>query len=1006
MAKTYAAELLLKNKSLIESLNQFIKKTKELKKEFSKPIEVNAKMGSSFKNVQANINRIAPKTKSIKIEATENVTKTMNNVNRSMFEMSNKMNSTINSSMKGFSSTLSASLPKIQAIGNTMASIVNTSKVMSSVAGASAMAGAGVGMAGATALNNKNNNYDSDKKTTGIAQPKSKKATVFEAFVGGWRDSVKKAKHIYENALGEIMADSKDAFYSTDSYFGQMIDRQKKKLRELGEINPLKKYQMLQVPTGEFDIDENEQADAIFQSGYEKVPNKIVKSYRAASEKIKEMFRGMTSTIGNYFTTKLSKPISWMKNQFNKVTTWTTNIFNKCWNGVQKTGLKAAYVIERGFYHLGSATFTIYNKIVGIFSKIGSKIASYIPEPIKRAFNKVDEASKKSARQAFRAFADMTTKVGNSITKNIGSAFSKLYNKAKSIATGIAATFAGAFAFGVNDVNTQEQYITSMSHFISVDDAKRNGENTITTGQAQERAEGLFNWGTDYANDTPFQNGEVYSAINRMTQVFGYGEDGSEIEKMVKLVGDMAALNPSKTMSDAAEAIADLAVGETERMKEFGLKLTQEDLKALAGVPDQSDSLSQEQIMAAFVSLTSSGGALFETFDGGAESLSQTVSGKWSTVMGKTRQMMVDSIKPFQQDFRDILDKAIGYLDGEFGEKFKSKLGKVFQGVKDIATVNKDSEIPLVRNILNAFETLKTAISPIIENIKSKFGETGIGFETVGKLIENVAGGISSAINFLSSVINGLINVGAWLVNAFAEHPGLFKTIAVSITGLAVLGPIISLVSGAVKVFQVMTTIINGVKAAFTILNILGLGPIVLGIGAVIAAGVLLWKNWNWVCEKASELWDWLKDLWALFKETPIGEFVDGVLQKAIGGFKSLVDWVKDACGWVGELWGKFKDSNWNPFNWFNKDDSSQNAYGKGRVPYDGYKASLHEGERILTSRQAAQMDAGMLPGQGGNVTNTISININGANDPDTTARLVVQRLKETLENTSVKSFA
>ena len=64
----------------------------------------------------------------------------------------------------------------------------------------------------------------------------------------------------------------------------------------------------------------------------------------------------------------------------------------------------------------------------------------------------------------------------------------------------------------------------------------------------------------------------------------------------------------------------------------------------------------------------------------------------------------------------------------------------------------------------------------------------------------------------------------------------------------------------------------------------------------------------------------------------------------------------------------------------------------------------LHEGERILTSRQATQMDAGLL-GTGGNITNTISISVNGSGDPDATARLVVQRLKETLENTSVKSF-
>ena len=165
MAKTYAAELLLKNKGLIESLNQAVKKTKELKKELDKPIEVNAKLGSSFKNIESRIDKIAPAKKIIKIEATENVTKTMNNVNRSMFEMSNKMNSTINSTMKGFSTRLSASLPKIQAIGNTMAAIANTSRLASNIARASAassLVGAGAGVAGIAALSRRNNNNNND----------------------------------------------------------------------------------------------------------------------------------------------------------------------------------------------------------------------------------------------------------------------------------------------------------------------------------------------------------------------------------------------------------------------------------------------------------------------------------------------------------------------------------------------------------------------------------------------------------------------------------------------------------------------------------------------------------------------------------------------------------------------------------------------------------------------------------------------------------------------------
>ena len=1006
MAKSYSATLQLKDANMVNTLKKASQAAKDLQKSLQAisktPVTINAKLGSSFKNVEANINRITPKSKTIKIEATENVTKTMNQVNRQMFEMSNKMNSTINTSMKGFTSRLTASLPKLQAMSNTMAAIANTSRLISAASGASVLAGAGAGIAGAAALKGTRITQDDDTKVKGISQPKSKKATAFEAFVGGWRDTMKKAKGIYEDALDEMMDGSKDAFYSSESYFGKMIERQKAKLKELGEVDPLKHYQSLQIPVS-FDIDEDGQMDAIFESGYQKVPNKFVRAYRTATESIKNLFSRCFSTVGNYISTKLSKPISWMQTQFNKVSTWTSNVFNKCWTAIQRTGLKAAYAVERGFYHVGSGAYKVYSKIVSTFNNIGTKIASFIPEPIRRAFNKTDDASKKAARQSFRAFADMAVKAGNSITNKIGSAFSGLVNKAKTAATAISAAFGAAFGVGVKDMANQEEYITSMTHFISVDDAKANGTNTITMDQAKERAEGLFEWGTDFANKTPFGNAEVYSAINRMTQVFGYGEDGSDVQKMVKLVGDMAALNPGKTMSDAAEAIADLAMGETERMKEFGLKLTQDDLKALAGVPDQSDSLSQDQIMKAFSELSGPGGQLFETFDGGADALSSTLSGKWSTLTGQFRQMMVESIEPVKEEMKGALDKVIGHISGPWGNKFKSTLSNVFKGISDVMSGNKESDIPMVSNILNAFNRLKEAVTPIIDNIKSKFGETGISFETVGKLIENAAGGIATAIEFLTPVFNALVNVGAWLVNAFAEHPALFKTIAVAIAGLAVLGPIISLVTGAIKVFNTIKTVIDGVKAAFTILNVLGLGPIAIAIAAVVAVGVLLWQNWDWICQKASELWGWIKDLWAQFKETPIGEFVDGALQGLIGGFKELVGWLKDGVEWFGSLidkakeWGSSKIQGakdwWNEK--FSKDEDGSNAYGLDRVPFDGYKAVLHEGERVLTAREAREIDRGT----GSSVSNSTTVNVNGAQDARSVANEVVRELKAIIPN-------
>lgn len=38
-------------------------------------------------------------------------------------------------------------------------------------------------------------------------------------------------------------------------------------------------------------------------------------------------------------------------------------------------------------------------------------------------------------------------------------------------------------------------------------------------------------------------------------------------------------------------------------------------------------------------------------------------------------------------------------------------------------------------------------------------------------------------------------------------------------------------------------------------------------------------------------------------------------------------------------------------------------AYGLSRVPYDNYAAILHQGERVLTARQAREMDSGRASG-------------------------------------------
>lgn len=65
-------------------------------------------------------------------------------------------------------------------------------------------------------------------------------------------------------------------------------------------------------------------------------------------------------------------------------------------------------------------------------------------------------------------------------------------------------------------------------------------------------------------------------------------------------------------------------------------------------------------------------------------------------------------------------------------------------------------------------------------------------------------------------------------------------------------------------------------------------------------------------------------------------------------------------------------------------------AYGLDRVPYDGYAAVLHQGERVLTAREAREADRGGTP-----IQITITGNTFGAG---VTAEEIAQRLADALE--------
>jgi hypothetical protein len=191
--------------------------------------------------------------------------------------------------------------------------------------------------------------------------------------------------------------------------------------------------------------------------------------------------------------------------------------------------------------------------------------------------------------------------------------------------------------------------------------------------------------------------------------------------------------------------------------------------------------------------------------------------------------------------------------------------------------------------------------------------------------------------------------------------------------GLMIIGGIIKLVRG----LQVAYGLLTGAQWALNIaMDANPVGAIILAISALIGLSVLLYRNWDTVKKKAVELWQKMGPLQGVFLALlgPIGQI--------IAGFKLM-----------SSLWDKFKNS----FSKFKMPSikmpnvfggmsgflggGKSHAGGLANVPYNGYQATLHKGERVLTPEENDEFTRGK--GKAGNINLTVNYQATGHTEQD-----------------------
>lgn len=265
-------------------------------------------------------------------------------------------------------------------------------------------------------------------------------------------------------------------------------------------------------------------------------------------------------------------------------------------------------------------------------------------------------------------------------------------------AVGVASLAGGKKAF---DSGVQmENYDVAMTHWFKGDKGKSDAY------LAELRAN---------ARKTPFGTAEVIAGGTRALQVAG--GDATKGMQYLKLAEDMAALNPEKSVSDAIEAIADGAMGEMERMKEFGFKGSKAEFDAAGG-----DLMKTKG---------ADGKSLMDMYSGGTDKFANTTGGKIATIAGTLEEALqgvgtkliekatplLDALIPITDAFAKSLPGALDTFIS-FVEPLGEPLGQIFSAVRGAVEPLIPTFMDIAQGVLPAvsvaFQLIATFVSSIV----------------------------------------------------------------------------------------------------------------------------------------------------------------------------------------------------------------------------------------------------------------------------------------------------
>lgn len=260
----------------------------------------------------------------------------------------------------------------------------------------------------------------------------------------------------------------------------------------------------------------------------------------------------------------------------------------------------------------------------------------------------------------------------------------------------------------------------------------------------------------------------------------------------------------------------------------------------------------------------------------------------------------------FYESAKSKLEAAFSYISSSVIGFFNDILGKLSQFFSDFSAGFQS----LLSKAQELFTTLKNSVADLFSKLMSTMSEAFSG------IMNTLSTFVGNAYNAISSFVGNMLNKAQELASKFGS------TIMNGIKSLA--SDIPNLFSGILSSFDKM-------------------------IDAFINVGKnLMTALWNGFKAVFPNLAKWIEDNLKKITE-PIKKITDSV-SSLFSGISSVLGGVKDT---VSGLFGKITGSH---------------ANGLDYVPFNGYVAELHEGEKVLTKSEAKEYDGNSNSGKNGDM--------------------------------------